>query len=64
MQKRKKIDVDKLAYEKEMLALGAEYIAGADEVGRGPLAGPWCARRSSCRWARANSSSASTTAKS
>ena len=40
MQKRKKIDVDKLAYEKEMLALGAEYIAGADEVGRGPLAGP------------------------
>lgn len=40
MQKKKKIEVDKLAYEKEMLALGAEYIAGADEVGRGPLAGP------------------------
>ena len=40
MQRRKKIDIDKLAYEKEMLALGAEYIAGADEVGRGPLAGP------------------------
>ena len=30
----------KLIYEREMLALGAEYIAGADEVGRGPLAGP------------------------
>ena len=40
MKRRKKIDVDKLAYEREMLALGAEYIAGADEVGRGPLAGP------------------------
>lgn len=40
MQRRKKIETDKLAYEKEMLALGAEYIAGADEVGRGPLAGP------------------------
>ena len=40
MKRRKKIDVDKLAYEREMLALGAESIAGADEVGRGPLAGP------------------------
>ena len=30
----------KLIYEREILALGAEYIAGADEVGRGPLAGP------------------------
>lgn len=35
-----KIERDKLAYEKEMLALGAEYIAGVDEVGRGPFAGP------------------------
>ena len=32
--------MDKLFYEREMLALGAQYIAGADEVGRGPLAGP------------------------
>ena len=31
---------EKLRFEKEMLALGAQYIAGADEVGRGPLAGP------------------------
>lgn len=31
---------EKLAFEREMLALGAKYIAGADEVGRGPLAGP------------------------
>lgn len=31
---------EKLVFEREMLALGAEYIAGADEVGRGPLAGP------------------------
>lgn len=35
-----KTERDKLAYEKEMLALGAEYIAGVDEVGRGPFAGP------------------------
>lgn len=40
MQRQKKIERDKLAYEKEMLTLGAEYIAGVDEVGRGPLAGP------------------------
>ena len=40
MPKRMKIERDKLAYEKEMLALGAEYIAGVDEVGRGPFAGP------------------------
>ena len=31
---------EKLRFEKEVLALGARYIAGADEVGRGPLAGP------------------------
>ena len=40
MPKRMKIERDKLAYEKEMLAFGAEYIAGVDEVGRGPFAGP------------------------
>ena len=32
--------IEKLAYEREMLSAGAEYVAGADEVGRGPLAGP------------------------
>ncbi len=31
---------DKLFFEREMLPLGAEYVAGADEAGRGPLAGP------------------------
>ena len=31
---------EKLRFEKEILALGARYIAGADEAGRGPLAGP------------------------
>ena len=29
-----------LAYEKELYAQGIELIAGVDEVGRGPLAGP------------------------
>lgn len=29
-----------LAYEKELYAQGMELIAGVDEVGRGPLAGP------------------------
>lgn len=32
--------VDKLYYEKIELENGAKYIAGIDEVGRGPLAGP------------------------
>lgn len=31
---------DKLKYELEYTAQGAKYIAGVDEVGRGPLAGP------------------------
>ena len=35
-----KTERDKLAYEKELLVFGAEYIAGVDEVGRGPFAGP------------------------
>ena len=29
-----------LAYEKELYAQGIDFIAGVDEVGRGPLAGP------------------------
>ena len=29
-----------LEYEKKYLAMGKKYIAGVDEVGRGPLAGP------------------------
>ena len=29
-----------LRYEKELYATGCQYIAGIDEVGRGPLAGP------------------------
>ena len=31
---------EKLRFEREMLAAHAQYIAGVDEVGRGPLAGP------------------------
>ena len=31
---------EKLAYERACLAKGYRYIAGVDEVGRGPLAGP------------------------
>ncbi len=31
---------EKLQYERVLLAAGVEYIAGVDEVGRGPLAGP------------------------
>jgi len=42
---QKRIDEDErlegmLAYEKECYARGIEFIAGVDEVGRGPLAGP------------------------
>ena len=32
--------VDKLQYEKELACKGYKLIAGVDEVGRGPLAGP------------------------
>lgn len=32
--------MDKLEYERELLAKGYKYICGVDEVGRGPLAGP------------------------
>ena len=42
---QKRVDEDErlegmLAYEKECYARGMELIAGVDEVGRGPLAGP------------------------
>jgi len=32
-----------LAYERALWKKGSQYIAGVDEVGRGPLAGPVCA---------------------
>ena len=35
-----KILIDKLENEKELIQLGYKYIAGVDEVGRGPLCGP------------------------
>ena len=38
--KEEKSPIDKLFYEREMTQLGAKYIAGVDEVGRGPFAGP------------------------
>lgn len=34
------MNVDKLIFEKEALEKGFKHIAGVDEVGRGPLAGP------------------------
>ena len=34
--------IDNLKYERECLAQGYKLIAGVDEVGRGPLAGPVC----------------------
>lgn len=43
MAQRKKVDInEKLVYEREELANGNKLIAGCDEVGRGPLAGPVC----------------------
>lgn len=38
--KKENSPIDKLFYEREMTELGAQYIAGVDEVGRGPFAGP------------------------
>ena len=35
-----KIDIDNTKYEKELNEKGIVYIAGVDEVGRGPLVGP------------------------
>lgn len=32
--------MDKFVYERKHYELGAKYVAGVDEVGRGPLAGP------------------------
>ncbi len=32
--------MDKLLYERKYLEMGLKYVAGVDEVGRGPLAGP------------------------
>ena len=37
-----KPDYDLLKFEKEQQSLGNNLIAGVDEVGRGPLAGPVC----------------------
>ncbi|MBQ7452662.1 MAG: ribonuclease HII [Clostridia bacterium] len=37
-----KIETDLLHFEREQQALGNHLIAGVDEVGRGPLAGPVC----------------------
>lgn len=33
-------DIDNTKYEKELYSAGINYIAGVDEVGRGPLVGP------------------------
>ena len=37
-----KENIDKLHYEKSAMSEGYKLIAGMDEVGRGPLAGPVC----------------------
>lgn len=34
------IDIDNLSFEKELTDKGYKLIAGVDEAGRGPLAGP------------------------
>ena len=34
------MEFDRFTHEREHLAKGCERIAGVDEVGRGPLAGP------------------------
>ena len=40
--KKEKPEIDKLKFEKEELEKGYKLVAGMDEVGRGPLAGPVC----------------------
>lgn len=40
--KKEKEIIDNLKYEKEEMSKGNLVIAGVDEVGRGPLAGPVC----------------------
>ena len=42
MARKAKEEIDKLVFERQELELGKKYIAGMDEVGRGPLAGPVC----------------------
>lgn len=39
---KEKEEIDKLKFEKQELENGRKLIAGMDEVGRGPLAGPVC----------------------
>ncbi len=41
-EKKEKVFVDKLLYERQEQEKGRFLIAGVDEVGRGPLAGPVC----------------------
>ena len=41
-EKKVKEEIDKLLYEKQEQEKGKFIIAGMDEVGRGPLAGPVC----------------------
>lgn len=38
--KTSKVEIDNLQFEREKKTLGIKFIAGVDEVGRGPLAGP------------------------
>ena len=40
MKEKKKNNVNLYQYEEQLEDLGIKYIAGVDEVGRGPLAGP------------------------
>ena len=40
---KEKVQVDWLKHENELINKGYKYICGADEAGRGPLAGPVCA---------------------
>ena len=40
MRNKKEETIDRLAYEKQYYEQGYQYIAGCDEAGRGPIAGP------------------------